>query len=51
MMKKKKMYKIELGPEVVLSMRRGRIFVDKKKKYDRVQCRCKDRKLIRSDNL
>jgi hypothetical protein len=37
----KKFKKISIGPEVVLSMRRGRTFVDKKKQSHKWACRKK----------
>jgi len=37
----KKLKKISVGPEVVLSMRRGRIFTDRKKQSSKWACRKK----------
>ena len=37
----KKLKKISVGPEVVLSMRRGRIFTDRRKQSSKWACRKK----------
>jgi len=43
----KKFKKISVGPEVVLSMRRGRTFTDRKKQFSKWACRKKGKSILK----
>jgi len=43
----KKLKKISVGPEIVLSMRRGRTFTDRKKQSSKWACRKKGKSILK----